>query len=100
MTVTKYTRSLIEYGFKKIQIKKKHASQSGATALLTAILRLDYQFSFPDRGAAETRPPPPRQKSLTNDTDDDTKTTETYEEMRPKLSEGRRQQEKNKVRKA
>ena len=56
--------------------------------MLTAILRLDYQFSFPTE--VQLRQGFPRQKSLTNETDDDTKTTERNE---TKLSEGRRQQE-------
>lgn len=56
MTVKKYTRSLIEYVLKRYKIKTCK-SVGGASALLTAILRLDYQFFFPNRGTAKTRLP-------------------------------------------
>lgn len=46
--------------------------------MLTAILRLDYQLSFPNE--VQLRQGFPRQKSLTNETDSDMKTTETEKE--------------------
>lgn len=55
-------------------------------------LRLDYQFSFPTE--VQLRQGFPRQKSLTNETDSDTKTTETRQrENETKLGEGRRQEQ-------
>lgn len=56
--------------------------------MLTAILRLDYQLSFPTE--VQLRQGSPRQKSLiTNETNNDTKTTET-ERKETKVSEGKK----------
>lgn len=92
MTIKKYTRCLI---LKICVLKKKKykiktcKSVWGAIALLIAILRLDYQFSFPNE--VQLRQGFPRQK---NEWDRQWyKDNRDEERTETKLSEGRRQQE-------
>lgn len=94
MTIEKYTHCLILKicVFLKIQKKqnKKPTTKTKQNMQVSLrsnrfarsyFLRLDYQFSFPNE--VQLRQGFPQQISLTNETDNDTKTTETKRELRP-----------------